>query len=86
MITPSTAGISAGTIVLMSVLKPYILTGPFVHGCGEAILHCARERRETRELHIRKDYPFTTPRYNRKLFYIECRGGEYVVGMRDKCV
>ena len=53
---------------------------------GEAILHCARERRETRGLHIRKDYPFTNPLYNKKLFYIERRGGEYVVGMRDKYV
>lgn len=51
---------------------------------GEAIMLCARERRETRGLHIRKDYPFTNPLYNKKLFYIERRNGEYVVGMRDK--
>ena len=51
---------------------------------GEAIMLCARERRETSGLHIRKDYPFTNPLYNKKLFYIERRNGKYVAGMRDR--
>jgi succinate dehydrogenase/fumarate reductase flavoprotein subunit len=29
--------------------------------CGEMIFHCARERKETRGLHRRSDFPFTNP-------------------------
>lgn len=51
---------------------------------GEAILIGALGRRESRGLHIRKDFPFTNPLYNKKLFYVEKVNGEYVSGMRDK--
>ena len=45
------------------------------------ILHAARERRETRAKHIRKDFPFTNPHLN-KLLVLRRENGETQVEWR----
>ena len=48
---------------------------------GALILHAARERRETRAKHIRKDFPFTNPHLN-KLLVLRRENGETQVEWR----
>lgn len=48
---------------------------------GRLILHAARERRETRAKHIRKDFPFTNPHLN-KLLVLRREGDEDIVEWR----
>ena len=52
--------------------------------CGELIFHAALERRETRGLHRRSDFPFTNPLLQDKFLNIWQEGGELKTAWRDK--
>jgi succinate dehydrogenase/fumarate reductase flavoprotein subunit len=52
--------------------------------CGEIIMHSALERKETRERHIRSDFPFTNPLLADKFVTIERKSGEANTGWRLK--
>lgn len=52
--------------------------------CGEIIMHAARERRETRGMHIRSDFTFTNPLLNDKFLTIRRERGKPVTAWRDK--
>jgi len=52
--------------------------------CGEMILSTAMERRETRGLHIRSDFPFTNPLLAEKWVTIRKENGTPKVEWRDK--
>jgi len=43
--------------------------------CGEMIFHKALERKETRALHIRSDFPFTNPLLTDKFLTVRLVGG-----------
>ena len=51
---------------------------------GELLMHCARERKETRGKHIRVDYPFTNPLCNNRFVKVTCVDGAPLVAWRDR--
>lgn len=51
---------------------------------AELIMHCARERKETRGKHKRPDYPFTNPMYNGKFITVQDENGAPAVSWRKK--
>jgi succinate dehydrogenase/fumarate reductase flavoprotein subunit len=52
--------------------------------CGEMILSSARERKETRGLHIRSDFPFTNPLLAEKWITVRKENGRPKVEWREK--
>ena len=52
--------------------------------CGETIFLTALERKETRGLHIRSDFPFTNPLLQEKWITIKQENGQPKVEWRDK--
>ena len=52
--------------------------------CGEILMHAARERRETRGMHIHSDFTFTNPLLNDKFLTIRRERGKPVTAWRDK--
>ena len=52
--------------------------------CGETIFLTALERKETRSLHKRSDFPFTNPLVENKFLNISRIGGIVQLGWRDK--
>jgi succinate dehydrogenase/fumarate reductase flavoprotein subunit len=52
--------------------------------CGEAILLTALERRETRAMHRRSDFPFTNPLLQDKLLSIRKEGERVIMQWREK--
>jgi succinate dehydrogenase/fumarate reductase flavoprotein subunit len=52
--------------------------------CGEAIFLTALERKETRGLHVRPDYPFTNPLLQDKFLTIRQENGKVRMEWRDK--
>ncbi len=52
--------------------------------CGEIIFLTALERKETRGLHIRSDFPFTNPLLQEKFLTIQQEHGEVRLEWRDK--
>jgi succinate dehydrogenase/fumarate reductase flavoprotein subunit len=52
--------------------------------CGEAIFLTALERKETRGLHVRPDYPFTNPLLQDKFLTIRQENGQFRTEWRDK--
>ncbi len=52
--------------------------------CGEMIFHTALERKETRAMHIRSDFPFTNPLLTEKFLTIRLENGKNVLEWRDK--
>jgi succinate dehydrogenase/fumarate reductase flavoprotein subunit len=52
--------------------------------CGEGIILAALERKETRERHIRSDYPFTNPLLENKFLTIWKEDGDINTAWRDK--
>ena len=52
--------------------------------CGEAIFLTALERKETRGLHNRSDFPFTNPLLSDKFLTIRQENGKAVLEWRDK--
>jgi succinate dehydrogenase/fumarate reductase flavoprotein subunit len=52
--------------------------------CGEVIILAALERKETRGMHRRSDYPFTNPLLQDKFLSIQRRNGKTVTGWREK--
>jgi succinate dehydrogenase/fumarate reductase flavoprotein subunit len=52
--------------------------------CGEVIFRTALERKETRAMHRRKDYPFTNPLLQEKFLTIRLKKGKGVVAWREK--
>lgn len=51
---------------------------------AELVILCARERKETRDKHIRVDYTFTNPMNNNKFVTIQQKDGQPVIGWRKK--
>ena len=51
---------------------------------GEAIMHAARERRESRGMHLRSDYTFTTPLQNDKFLTVRRENGRVVTEWRPR--
>jgi succinate dehydrogenase/fumarate reductase flavoprotein subunit len=54
--------------------------------CGETVFLTALERKETRGLHIRSDFPFTNPLLAEKWITIKKEIGLPILEWRDKCV
>ncbi|RJR47460.1 MAG: FAD-binding protein [Desulfobacteraceae bacterium] len=52
--------------------------------CGEAILHAALERKETRGMHRRSDFPFTNPLLQDKFLTIRKEGRKLITEWREK--
>lgn len=52
--------------------------------CGEVLILAAMERKETRERHIRSDYPFTNPLLENRYLTIWKEGGDINTTWRDK--
>ena len=52
--------------------------------CGEMVFHCARERKETRALHRRSDFPFTNPLLANRFLTIRQEKGKPKLEWRDK--
>lgn len=52
--------------------------------CGEMIFHAALERKETRAMHRRSDYPFTNPLLADKFLTIRLEKGKPVLEWRDR--
>jgi succinate dehydrogenase/fumarate reductase flavoprotein subunit len=52
--------------------------------CGEMIFHTAKERKETRAMHIRSDFPFTNPLLSDKFLTIRLDGGQTQLEWRDR--
>lgn len=52
--------------------------------CGETIFLAALERKETRALHKRSDFPFTNPLLQEKFLTVRKENGEAVLEWRDK--
>lgn len=52
--------------------------------CGEVIMHTALERKETRGMHRRSDYPFTNPLLQDKFLTITHEKGEGQLAWREK--
>jgi len=52
--------------------------------CGEMIFHTALERKETRAMHIRSDFPFTNPLLSDKFLTIRLADGEPQLEWREK--
>ena len=51
---------------------------------GEAIFHTALERKETRAMHIRSDFPFTNPLLAEKYLTIRKEKNKPILEWRDK--
>ena len=51
---------------------------------GEAIMHAARERRESRGMHLRSDYTFTNPLLNDKFLTVRRENGRVVTEWRPR--
>jgi succinate dehydrogenase/fumarate reductase flavoprotein subunit len=52
--------------------------------CGEVIFHTALERKETRGMHRRSDFPFTNPLLQDKFLSIRRERGKVVTEWREK--
>jgi succinate dehydrogenase/fumarate reductase flavoprotein subunit len=52
--------------------------------CGEVIIRAALERKETRERHIRSDYPFTNPLLQDKFLTVHKENDQVVLEWREK--
>jgi succinate dehydrogenase/fumarate reductase flavoprotein subunit len=52
--------------------------------CGETIFLTALERKETRGLHVRPDFPFTNPLLQEKFLTIQQEKGKVRLEWRDK--
>lgn len=52
--------------------------------CGEALMHAALERKETRQMHRRSDFPFTNPLLAEKFLTVRQESGKPVLEWRDK--
>jgi succinate dehydrogenase/fumarate reductase flavoprotein subunit len=52
--------------------------------CGETIFHTANERRETRAMHIRSDFPFTNPLLADKFLTIRLENDRPNIEWRDR--
>ena len=52
--------------------------------CGEVILLTALERKETRGMHRRSDFPFTNPLLQDKFLSIQRKNGKMVTAWREK--
>lgn len=52
--------------------------------CGEAIFYTALERKETRAMHIRSDFPFTNPLLSDKFLTIRLKGGKPELQWRNR--
>jgi succinate dehydrogenase/fumarate reductase flavoprotein subunit len=52
--------------------------------CGETIFLTALERKETRGLHVRSDFPFTNPLLQEKFLTIQQEHGKVRMEWRDK--
>jgi succinate dehydrogenase/fumarate reductase flavoprotein subunit len=52
--------------------------------CGEVILLAALERKETRGMHRRSDYPFTNPLLQDKFLSVQLKNGKTVAEWREK--
>jgi succinate dehydrogenase/fumarate reductase flavoprotein subunit len=52
--------------------------------CGETIFMTALERKETRGLHVRSDFPFTNPLLQEKFLTIQKENGKVRMEWRDK--
>ena len=52
--------------------------------CGEVIFHTALERKETRGMHRRTDFPFTNPLLADKFLSIWQEDGQIKMAWRDK--
>jgi succinate dehydrogenase/fumarate reductase flavoprotein subunit len=52
--------------------------------CGETIFLMALERKETRGLHVRSDFPFTNPLLQDRFITIEQHDGQVEIAWRDR--
>ena len=52
--------------------------------CGELIFHTALERKETRAMHIRSDFPFTNPLLSDKFLTIRREKGKHQLEWRER--
>jgi len=52
--------------------------------CGETIFLTALERKETRGLHIRFDFPFTNPLLQDKFLTLRQEKGKVIIEWRDR--
>ncbi len=52
--------------------------------CGETIFLTALERKETRGLHIRSDFPFTNPLLQDKFLTLRQEKGKVIIEWRDR--
>lgn len=52
--------------------------------CGEAVLLAALERKETRQQHLRSDFPFTNPLLGDKFLTIKQKDDETLLEWWDK--
>lgn len=50
--------------------------------CADAILHAARERKESRDAHIRSDYPFTNPLLSDQFLTVGLENGRIATAWR----
>ena len=64
---------------LMRALEVYELLD-----CGEAIMHAALERKETRGNHVRSDYPLTNPLLGNKFLVLKNEAGKVHATWREK--
>lgn len=64
---------------LMRALEVYELLD-----CGEAIMHAAFERKETRGNHVRSDYPLTNPLLGNKFLVLKNEAGKVHATWREK--
>jgi succinate dehydrogenase/fumarate reductase flavoprotein subunit len=52
--------------------------------CGEAIFRTALERKETRAMHKRSDFPFTNPLLQDKFLTVRREEGKVITEWREK--
>lgn len=52
--------------------------------CAEVVMHAARERKETRGMHIRSDFTFTNPLLAKKFLTVHQENGKLCLNWRDK--
>lgn len=52
--------------------------------CAEVVMHAARERKETRAMHIRSDFTFTNPLLANKFLTVHQENGKLCLNWRDK--
>lgn len=54
--------------------------------CAEVLMHAARERKETRGMHLRSDFTFTNPLLANKFLTVHQENGKLCLNWRDKRV